>query len=170
MAMKKILLAVNGMNPSHKLFSYTVQLCQRLKAELCVLQVIEPSNYGVYFRKIGKKAGRAKNFLEDSMTAVTFAESGDHDTARAMMIQGRKNINELLPETAKAGVLCSVTTKSGQPGNEIVRYARQHRDVVLTVYDGADAEEKNPKPLSKRQDIVGKIKQYLQTPMVTIHG
>lgn len=169
--MKKILLAINGMTPGHKVFAYAVQLCQRLKAELCVLQIVEPSRHGAYLKTIVGKARRARHYLEDSMTAVTFAEAGEHETARAMMIQARKNLNELLPETAKAGVLCSVTMKTGSPGREIVRYVYNHRDVMLTVYDdGTDATKRDSKRSSIKQNVVEEIKKQLPTPMVTMHG
>jgi hypothetical protein len=169
--MQKVLLAINGISPSRKVFNYAVQLCRRLKAELCVLQVIEPRRYGECFKAIRGKACRAKHFLEGSMTAVTFAEAGEHETARDVMVEAGKNMNALLPETKKAGVLCHVTTKkSGWPSNEIVRYAMEHRDVVLTVYDGAGAANEGSKSLTKEQDVAVEIGQHLPTPLVTMHA
>ncbi|MBW2108656.1 MAG: universal stress protein [Deltaproteobacteria bacterium] len=169
--MEKVLLAINGVTPNRKMFSYAVQLCQRLKAELCVLQVIEARRYGEYLSKIRQKARRARRFLEDSMTAVTFAEAGDHETAKDMMIQARKNMNALLPESEKAGVPCRLTMTSGQAEKEIVRYVRQHRDVVLTVYDGAESPETGLHgSSSKKRDVLAVIKRHLPTPMVTMQG
>ena len=168
--MKKILLAINGMTPGHKVFDYAVQLCQRLKAELCVLQIVEPGRHGVSFKRIVEKARKAGHFLEESMTAVTFAEAGEHETARDMMIQARKNLNELLPETAKAGIVCSVTMKAGAPGKEIIRYVHQHRDVMLTVYDDGGITQKNGKRPSVKQNVIEEIKKQLPTPMVMMHG
>ena len=166
--MQKVLLAINGMNPSRKVFNYAVELCQRIKAELCILQVIEPKRYSEYLKTIRKKASRAKHFIEGSMTAVTFAEAGEHAMAQEVMTQARKNMNALLPETEKAGIPCHVTMKSGWPSNEIVRYAREHRDVVLTVYDGTDNTGKGSKRPNKERDVAKEIKQHLLTPLVTM--
>lgn len=169
--MEKVLLAINGVTPSRKAFSYAVQLCQQLKAELCVLQVIEAKRYGEVLGKIGEKARRARRFLEDSMTAVTFAEAGDHKTAKQMMIQARKNMNALLPESEKAGVPCHLNMTSGRVEQEIVRYAREHRDVVLTVYDGPETPAQTDQGSSgKKRDVLAVIKQHLSMPMVTLQG
>ena len=32
--MQKVLLAIDGIHPDHKVFDYAVQLCKRIKAEL----------------------------------------------------------------------------------------------------------------------------------------
>ena len=169
--MQKVLLAINGMNPHQKAFSFAVQLCQRLKAELCILQVLRPSRHDACLKTIVGKCRRVMHFLEDSMTAVTFAEAGEHETAQTVMIQARKNINELLPETAKAGVLCSLTMKTGYAGKEIVRYAQNHRDIVLTVYDdGVDAPKKGANRPDGKQNVAEEIKRRLYTPIVTMNG
>lgn len=169
--MQKVLLAINGINPSHKVFRYAVELCQRLKAELCVLQVIEPTRFGGYLKGIREKARRARHYIEDSMTAITFAEAGEPEVAKDIMKQARENMKALLPETEKAGIPCQVTMKSGRPTNEIVRYATEHREVVITVYDGdsSDDSHKAPKHQARKPDVAGEIKQQLPTPLVTMH-
>jgi hypothetical protein len=165
--MRKILLAINGIQPNRRVFSYTVQLCQRLKAELLVLQVVDTGNRGGRLGAIGRKARRAMKILEDSMTAAAFAEAGEHETAHAMMVQARKQINELLPETASAGIQCHFTMKAGAPEREIVRYARRHRDIVLTVYDSAVSDSQEDGPIHKERDVAGVIRQLLEVPVVT---
>jgi nucleotide-binding universal stress UspA family protein len=168
--MRKILLAINGVKPNRKVFSYAVQLCKRLKAELLVLQVVDPGGDEGPVGLIGRKTRQARKILESSLTAATFAEAGEHETAREMMIQARKEINDLLPETAKAGIQCHFTMKAGPPDREIVRYTRRHRDIVLTVYDGTASEPGTDGGASRGRDIAGIIRRQLAVPVVTRHA
>ncbi len=168
--MRKILLAINGIQPNRKIFSYAVQLCQRLKAELLVLQVVDTGDDDGPLGALGRKARQARKFLENSMTAATFAEAGEHETAHAMMVQARKEINDLLPETARAGIQCHFTMKAGAPDREIVRYARRHRDIVLTVYDEAAHGPQGKGDPHGKQDIAGVIRRHLEVPVVTEHS
>jgi hypothetical protein len=169
-SMRKILLAINGIQPNRRVFSYTVQLCKRLKAELLVLQVVDTGGHGGRLGGIGRKARRAMKFLEDSMSAAAFAEAGEHETAHAMMVQARKQINDLLPETASAGIQCHFTMKAGAAEREIVRYARRHRDIVLTVYDSAGSDSPEDGRIHPKRDVAGVIGQLLEVPVVTRHA
>jgi nucleotide-binding universal stress UspA family protein len=170
--MRKILLAINGVKPNRKVFSYAVQLCKRLKAELIVLQVVDPRGDGDKGRMglIARKTRQARKILESSLTAATFAEAGEHEIAREMMIQARKQIHDLLPETAKAGIQCHFTMKAGPPDREIIRYSRRHRDIVLTVYDGSESDSQGGKGTSGGKDVAGIIRQKLTVPVVTRHA
>ena len=168
--MRKILLAINGVQPNQKVFSYAVQLCKQIKADLLVLQVVDTGVLKNRLGAIGRKAQQVMKMLEDSMTAATFAEAGEHETANAMMAQARKEINDLLPETARAGIQCHFTIKAGSPEREIVRYARRHRDIVLTVYDNADSASQEEARVYESRDIAGIIRQYLEVPVVTRHA
>ena len=114
--MQKVLLAVDGIKPTEKVFRYAVELCQRLRAELRVVQVIRPGQYSQYLKKVRKGASRAKRFIENSMVAATFAEAGEHDMATELMAQARKNMQQLFPESERAGISCHMTMKSGCPG------------------------------------------------------
>ena len=165
--MRKILLAIHGIQPNQRVFSYAVQLCQRLKAELLVLQVVDTGDQGGRLGVIGRKARRAMKILEDSMSAAAFAEAGQHETAHAMMVQARKQINDLLPETDSAGIQCHFTIKVGTLEREIVRYARRHRDIVLTVYDSAASDSQEDGRIGKERDVAGVIRQLLEVPVVT---
>ena len=102
--MQKVLLAIDGISPDHKIFDYAVQLCKRIKAELSVFQVINPRKYNEYLKTIRKSAGFARKYFENTMVAATFAEAGEHETAKEIMSAALENINRLLPESEKAGV------------------------------------------------------------------
>ena len=75
--MRKILLAINGIQPNQKVFSYAVQLCKQIKADLLVLQIVAGGDLKGRLDLFGKKAHRVMKILEDSMTAAAFAEAGD---------------------------------------------------------------------------------------------
>lgn len=143
--MKKVLLAIDGTAPDKKAFQYAVQLCRRIAAELNVLQVIGSKNYGRYMSKAKRKIKPAKRYVEGAFMAVAFAEAGEHETADALMSEALHNLKQLLPESEKEGIRYHITLKAGNLKREIVRYLREHRDVVLAVYDahhrkGADAD------------------------------
>jgi nucleotide-binding universal stress UspA family protein len=168
--MQKVLLAVDGIKPTEKAFRYAVELCQRLRAELRVVQVIRPGRCDEYLKKVRKGAHRAKRFIENSMMAATFAEAGEHEMAKEIMAQARKNIKRLLPESERAGVSCQLTMASGRPGKEIIRYVKEHRDVVLTIYDTAPEENSARGILKEEGDGPLEIKQHLPIPLVVMRS
>lgn len=168
--MQKILLAIDGLKPSRSVFRYAVQLCQILKAELSVLQIITPKYYSACFKKIREKAQRAGQYLEGAMAAAAFAEAGEHETANAVMDEARKNLNMLLPETEKAGVPVHLTTRSGRSGKEIIHFVKKHRDVVLTIYDAAEEDSQKHANEKKRKTPAGKIGHKLPIPLVIVRN
>ena len=168
--MEKVLLAIDGIKPTRSAFHYAVQLCQWLKAELNVLQIIGPGRYGEYIRKIRLKAKGAKDFIEGSMAAAAFAEAGEHDAAGAVMAEARKNLNELLPESERAGVPFHLSMKSGRPDREIPLYVREHRDVVLTIYDGSRRDGQDGNSATERNVVPREIKRNLSVPLVVVRG
>lgn len=167
--MEKVLLAIDGTTPDKKAFNYAVELCMRIKAELKVLQVVRPQNFGGYVAKVKNKANQAKQFIEGSMMAATFAEVGEHETANALLDEALKNINKLLPESKKAGVPCDLMMKSGNPRDEIVNYVRDHRDVVITVYDASCGESQKTGD-RKTKNTLKSITKALPIPVVMVQA
>jgi nucleotide-binding universal stress UspA family protein len=168
--MEKVLLAIDGMSPDRKVFSHAVQLCKRIKAELNVLQVIRPGNYSAYLKKVRGKTNQARRYIEGSLLAATFAEAGEHETAKEMMAEALKNISQLLPESEKAGIPCSLTMKAGNPSKEIINYVKEHRDVVLTIYDTPGEEGDKPGVTRKKKTAPRKITRALSIPVVIINS
>jgi nucleotide-binding universal stress UspA family protein len=166
--MEKVLLAIDGIKPTRKAFRQAVQLCQRLRTELNVLQIIRTRRCKGYIKKVHRRMEGVKKYLEGSMMAVTFAEAGEHETADQLMVEARKNLNELLPESERAGVPFHLTLKCGVPDEEIIHYVQKNRDVVLTIYDeGRDTDpERASKP--RRPVIPRQIRQNLATPLVVV--
>jgi hypothetical protein len=168
--MQKVLLAIDGINPDRKVFDYAVQLCQRIKADLSVFQVINPLRYKEYLKTIRTRADNARKYFEGAMVAATFAEAGEHDTAKELMSKALENINRLVPESEKAGVLCLFAVNSGNPAKEIINYVNVHRDVVLTIYDASFEGRQGTQGVKRQQGVSGKIKQKLAVPLVVVQN
>ena len=92
----------------------------------------------------------ARKFVEGSMMAATFAEAGEHETAVDILTKASKQIKHLSQESAKAGVHCHFTIKSGNPEKEVIDYVNDHRNVVLTIYDVSDHNVNGRRPGSGR--------------------
>ena len=167
--MEKVLLAIDGITPDKKAFNYAVELCSRIKAELNVLQIISSQNANNFFDKAIIRVKHAKLFFEGTMLAATFAEAGELETAADLMNQALANINKLLPESEKSGISCHLTMKSGNPREEIVRFVREHKDVVIAVYDPAGEKEQNT---SKRKikKLIQSITDALPIPLVMVQN
>jgi nucleotide-binding universal stress UspA family protein len=133
--LEKVLLAISGISPRLKAFQYTAELCSRIKADLNILQVVRLAKPKEGLKRIRDKADQLRRRIEDSMTAAAFAEAGEHEIARDILDQARRNLEPLLGKANEAGLTYQVTLKTGDPGEEIVRYLKGHRDIVLTVCD-----------------------------------
>lgn len=133
--MEKVLLAVNGTTPDKKTFKYAIDLCMRIKADLKILQVISLHEISDYFAKIKTKANNTRRFVENTMLAATYAEAGEYESACSLMAEGRKNVEKLLLETTKAGVICDLHVKAGDTNKEIANYVHKNNDIVVMIYD-----------------------------------
>jgi hypothetical protein len=168
--MKKVLLAIDGITPDRKVFHYAIQFCQRIKAELNVLQIINPRKYGEYIKKMRKSAGHARSYFASAMVAATFAEAGEHETAREIMSTALENYNRLLPESEKEGVQCHYSVKSGTPDKEIIGHINAHRNVVVAIYDAGGNEPDKPKITVRKKTTPGRLRHKLAVPLVVINS
>ena len=168
--MQRILLAIDGITPDKKALYYAVELCKRIKAELSVLEVISPRNYPRYIKNLGERVNQARRYVEDSMVAVTFAEAGDHEVARALQEEAQKKISQLLPESERDAVHCRLSMKSGSPDKEIVRYVNDHRDIVLTIYDTPEGQSDETVRERKTGSVPRRIREQLLTPLIVVKG
>ena len=168
--MEKVLLAIDGIAPDRKTFRYAVELCKRIKAELKILQIVRPKNYSKYIKKIRKQADLARTYIEGSMVAATFAEAGEHETAKEIMAEASKQINHLMLESEQKGVRCHFSMTSGTTEKEIINYVNYHRDVVLTIYDASVQDIGQASSISKKKRAPAKIKKHLSVPLVVVQS
>jgi len=165
---EKVLLAIDGITPNQKIFSYAVQLCQQIRAGLNVLQIVRPR-----IKKVQKRADYARKYIEGFLLAATFAEAGEHETANEMMVkemmaEALNNISQLLPESEKAGIPYHLTMRAGNPRKEIINYIKEHRDVVLTIYDPNGGGHDARGVVKKKNTVPMEIKRALSIPVVII--
>jgi len=167
--MEKVLLAIDGITPDKKAFTYAVELCARMKADLNVLHIVRSQNMNGLLEKAINRAKCAKLFFEGSMMATTFAEAGEHETADKLMNQALKNINKLLPESEKAGISCHLTMKSRDSNEEIIRFVRDHKDVVVAIYDPSDEKKQNTSD-PKIKKLIRSITDAVPIPLVMVQN
>ncbi len=169
--MNSVLLTIDGFTPNKGLFSYAVDFCRRIGAELRVLQVVRPDEGATYLEKLGKKASRAGSFFENAMMAVTFAEANEREMAMDIIENARKLLDPLLSEPAGKGVRVSAITRLGNPEREIIDYVNRHREVVVTICDsgmrGAEKDDGNSVgENSPAARLIARIRQKLPVPLV----
>ncbi|MBW2090813.1 MAG: universal stress protein [Deltaproteobacteria bacterium] len=133
--MKKILLAIAGPAPRPEAIKYSLGLAQRLKAKLEVLQVISPS-VEKGWRKMVRGVKKGSHLFDEAMVTVTFAEAGEHQAAEQItkmmsMVTDKQGVSTGID----GPVDYEVTVRVGNPDEEIIHFIKDHRDVILTVYD-----------------------------------
>lgn len=168
--MEKVLLAIDGISPSKQILHYAVQLSQRIRAQLNVLEIISPNRSKEYIHRVRRVANHTKRYFERSMVAATFAEAGEHEMAQELTAQALENLNQLLPESEKAGMASRLTLKPGHFAEEILKYVETHRDVVLAICDGTQGEDLTGRVLRKNTPAPREIIQNLSIPLVVIRG
>jgi nucleotide-binding universal stress UspA family protein len=168
--MQKVLLAIDGITPSNKALHYAVELCKRIKADLNVLQIINPQNYIKYIQKLGKRVNQARKYMEDTLVVATFAEAGEHEMAMTLKEQTLKNMDQLLTESERDAVHYHLSLKAGPSDKEIVNYVNEHRDIILTIYDVQEGETDDEKVERKTGAVPMRISRQLSTPLVVVKG
>jgi len=166
--MKKVLLAIDGLTPDQKAFHYAVGLCQRIRVELNIFQVIRPGIFKKYRDGLRKKGLMVRRLFEETMVAVTYAEADEHATARDMLARASQESQRLLQASEKAGVPCHFSVGSGTPDREIIDYVKSHRDVVMTIYDATGDGGREGVRQSGKKTTLTRIKKDLDVPVITV--
>jgi hypothetical protein len=166
--MGKILLAIDSITPSRKVFQYALQLCRWMKAEMDILQIINPRNYRNHLTKAQKRADNARRYFQSVFAAAAFAEAGEHKIATEIMAEAKENIHRLLSESEQRGIQYRFTCRSGDPEKEITDYVKSHRDISLAIYDeGPEASGKDNTGAAGEQHL--SLFKKLKIPVVFIH-
>ena len=168
--MEKVLLAIEGPTPDRSTLGYALALCKRMRAGLDILQILSERSRAKYLKKVRQSARRARNKFEDAMVAVTFAEAGQHDIYEQMKKEAYENLERLIPEPQRSNIAYQLTLRTGNPDEQILRYVRDHRDVVLTIYDTADLGDGQVGRPGKKGRRVPQILEKLSTPLVLRTG
>ena len=171
--MQKILLAIDGMFPNKQMVDYAVDLCRRIRAELSILHIIDTAGCGDHLKKFQQQVQQARDRFENSMMAATFAETGDQDTAKALMDRASTNFSRLISKEERETVDYRVTIKAGGTDRTIVNHVRRNRDIVLAIYDGSGRSETEEEArggtetcCSQSQQIADRLQKQLSVPLV----
>ena len=125
---------------------------------------------GGIFGRIKQKLSRASKKMDKYQEAITFAEAGEHESAKEIMAEASEQIRRLLSESQKQGVQCHFSMKRGNPETEIVDYVNYHRDVVLTIYNSSAENVDKTGILSKKKNVVTSIQEKLAVPLVVANA
>jgi len=138
--MKKILLGIVGFQPHETTLRYCLALASRIKANVEILQVLT-SSAGSRLKRLHRSLQKGAHLFESKMVSVSFAEAGEHATARHLEEMLATSIRELLcPDEIEKAPKCSVNVTTGDPEVEISRFVSDHPDVVLAICDATDAD------------------------------
>jgi len=151
--MKKVLMGIIGSQPHETTLRYCLGLAQRIKAKVEVLQVLRPAAESPVAR-IGRQLRRGVQRFESTMVSASFAEAGEHETARQleeMLAKAARDLRDT--EGLEAVPPFSVQVKTGDPEVEIPRFVVNDRDIVLAICDGPDADD----PASEVHRLVRKL-------------
>jgi hypothetical protein len=134
--MKTVLFATDHMTPDRKALDYALVLCRRMTAGLEVLHILQvptfPGDPGKHRHTPIQPEG---DVFPSAMVTETMTEADVHDPSEAMKAAAFDQFKGSLPEQPNTRIYyrCVVT---GEPTGIIIeRYVRNHRHIVLTVFD-----------------------------------
>ena len=159
--MRKILLGIIGSQPHEPTIRYCMGLAQRIKANVAVLQVLR-SSAKKRWAPLRRSLRKGANIFESTMASASFAEVGEHETARRleeMLAQMTRDLRSTDGEQATPSFSVCLTT--GDPEVEIPRFIVNDPDVVLAICDAPDAD--------RPESPVHRLVNNLGVPAVTIH-
>jgi len=136
--------------------SYAVELAKTMKNSIDVLLL--------YKRKVSER-------VEDMMTAIAFAEEGEHNTARELISDhhGKKDkdyekkIEELKESCRRLGVKADVSTASMDPIAAIKNILRQNSKIDMVVLSPSITNEG-----TVRSKVLNRLAKTASRPIVTM--
>jgi len=158
--MGKVLLAINDTEPDPNAFRYALELCQRMKADLKVIQPVGTQDFDGCFARLKQAAGKVRCYFENSMAAAAFAEAGEFESAKQLMNEMTRKMNPLLSLCAESGIRCDFVMCSGKSREVITDYVLKNKDILIVVYETAKNDEtsKNERQIKKElQSLTNKL-------------
>lgn len=162
--MKKVLLAINGDIPTHSIYSYSVDLCRRMKAGLDIVQFLKENKLTDCISSTKKKVGSLGRFVEDSFAGVAFAEENLPQTGLNIAAGISPPLKYLILED-NPDVLNSVTLSEGELETELSELVEDRKDIVLAIFD--------PSTEKRRHEVKGShkiklLRKKLCVPLVVV--
>lgn len=132
---ERLLFATKGGDDCESGFAYVLELSKTLKAGISVLLI--------YPRTMSER-------IDDVMTAVTFAEAGDHETAEALMTEPSRELLEsaeplvesILACCREESVPCSWSVATDEPVSAIRKALRSRPGIEMVLVGPSLIQEK----------------------------
>jgi len=124
------------MTPDRKALEYALVMCRRMRAGLEVLHILQvpkpPINPGILHHP---PVQPARDVFVCAMVTATVAEADRHDPSEALKAAACDQFKRLLPDLPDTPVDYRCVVAGEPTGTIIERYVRNHRHIVLTVFD-----------------------------------
>jgi hypothetical protein len=166
--MKTILLAVDGMAAHKNVLDYALGLCDPVRAELDILQIIRPRVYAAGLTKFKKSIYRARDLMEDTMVTATYAQAGAPELADTLRATAERRFKRLIPTGNHTSLDYHCVVTGENPDAVLKRYVDQHRNVILAIYDSLRFGRKTTSTHTPARSIVGGLLNKLSIPLVLV--
>jgi hypothetical protein len=136
--LQTVLLVIEGETPDEDTFNYAVKLCQRMDAEIDILQIIDRND-----------------------------NSRDYDLLSRRMSLGSTHIVTLLQRLERESIPFKITIRLGDVNQKLFNYAKRHKDVAVVVLDSPKLKA-GPKKYSGWAGLAESLSRQLSIPLVTV--
>ena len=136
--LQTVLLVIEGETPDEDTFNYAVRLCQRMEAEIDILQIIDRND-----------------------------NSNDYDLLSRRMSLGSTHIVTLLQRLERENIPFKITIRIGDVNQKLFNYAKRHKDVAVVVLDSPKMKAA-PKRDGGWSGLAESLSRQLSIPLVTV--
>jgi hypothetical protein len=136
--LQTVLLVIEGETPDEDTFNYAVRLCQRMEAEIDILQIIDRND-----------------------------NSNDYDLLSRRMSLGSTHIVTLLQRLERENIPFKITIRIGDVNQKLFNYAKRHKDVAVVVLDSPKMKA-SPKRDRAWSGLAETLSRQLSIPLVTV--
>ena len=136
--LQTVLLVIEGETPDEDTFNYAVRLCQRMEAEIDILQIIDRND-----------------------------NSNDYDLLSRRMSLGSTRIVTLLQRLERENIPFKITIRIGDVNQKLFNYAKRHKDVAVVVLDSPKMKTASKKD-RVWSGLAESLSRQLSIPLVTV--
>jgi hypothetical protein len=136
--LQTVLLVIEGETPDEDTFNYAVRLCQRMEAEIDILQIIDRND-----------------------------TSNDYDLLSRRMSLGSTRIVTLLQRLESENIPFKITIRIGDVNQKLFNYAKRHKDVAVVVLDSPKMKAA-PRRDRGWSGLAESLSRQLSIPLVTV--
>jgi len=133
-----VLLVIEGETPDEGTFNYAMRLCQRIRGEIDILQIIDRTD-----------------------------NANDYDLLSRRMSLGSTRIVTLMQRLERENVPFKITIRIGDLNQKLFNYAKRHRDVAVVVLDSPKAKAASKRG-SGWSGLAESLSRELSIPLVTV--